>query len=425
LSNYKIVLHSVNAALKEALAAKLSQVFAIDAATAGQIAGAAPIILIEGLTKEAAFGVNVELAPLIESGASLAIISAEQPGLSKVNWPGAVSINGKRLAQFASYQIQAMPLVQCPGCGELFRIVPLACIKAPAALKPAVPTAMPVQPPPVVAKAAPAVPTAMPVQPVPVAPPTQPPPAAKPVPPPTAQPVPPSGGPLDIFDPENTRPTLVVPKPPPGSRPAPASADDGIPVLPASAHKKDDTSSFDLLAAFDASSNSPINLQGEHSTPPALGGGVKPLMPVPDPLNKARSDKGGPTHKRPPTLSRKKTSTKLKRHSSIRRKGSKGGPVKKKIPSVRSTAPTVKGPAGRKPGAPAASGNFSVFTAKSGNPKLVKILQEVRGIGQPEAEALAAKTIIPVIKDTSKQMAEEVVALLAGAGIRARITQKQ
>ncbi len=110
------------------VAPPLARLFGIDARLAGQIAGAAPIVLVDNLNDSQAAGVLAALADMTSAGARLEVKSgAELGSLPRVGWPGGPKIGGRAAADYAatsaSAQAPAAGELRCPCCGAALRLV--------------------------------------------------------------------------------------------------------------------------------------------------------------------------------------------------------------------------------------------------------------------------------------------------------------
>lgn len=103
----------------KAVAAALARDFAHDEAWGMQIIGAAPIVLLDGLSAEQAQAIYAALADVENSGSRLEVQPGLDPGLPKLGWPVPARIKGRLVTEYA----------------------PVAAAPAPAAPAPAAPTA--------------------------------------------------------------------------------------------------------------------------------------------------------------------------------------------------------------------------------------------------------------------------------------------
>ncbi|HOX06690.1 MAG TPA: hypothetical protein PK280_09825 [Planctomycetota bacterium] len=129
------------------VAPPLAKLFGIEARLAGQIAGAAPIVLVDNLSTGQAAGVSAALAEMTAAGARLEIKAASDLGsLPRVGWPGGPKINGRAAAEYtapaaAGAGSAADGQLRCPCCGAALRLIaaqggapaPAAAAAAPAA----------------------------------------------------------------------------------------------------------------------------------------------------------------------------------------------------------------------------------------------------------------------------------------------------
>jgi len=130
-SNCAVVLSGGAAA---SLAPVLARLFGIDARLAGQIAGAAPIVLVDNLSESQAAGVSAALAEMAAAGARLEVKTGSLGSLPRVGWPGGPRIAGKPAVEYTA-PFATGPVIEgqlrCPCCGAALRLVPIAGPAAP------------------------------------------------------------------------------------------------------------------------------------------------------------------------------------------------------------------------------------------------------------------------------------------------------
>ncbi len=382
------------------VAPAMAKLFAIDPKLAGQIAGAAPIVLVENLTAGQASGVRAALDELVSAGGQVEVKAGSVGSIPKVGWGGVPKIAGKPADQ---YTPPAPPAAApgapgtfcCPACGATFSLFQAgaAAAAAPAAPAPA-PAKMTAKdsgfeeiPLPDALKALESPPDLPDVPEIPAAPPAAQPAAAAPAPEPAPAPV---GG------------AIPISKVKPGHS-APMALED---------FEKGLASDDSLLADLD---DGLPNVPDEPPRPvPAKRTAKKPLANV----NVQGLDEieVAPLGAPPPAAR-------------------PAAPAAKAAPKARPAAPKAKAAAAPKAkaapvakAAPAGAGGgdpnekVNIFANRSNNPKLIELLAKIRGVSREEAQELAAKPLVTVAKNISRKQAEVIRRKFGESSISVRLT---
>lgn len=133
MAEYKIVLASVSGGQEARVAAALGQVFGLEGAILEQIAGAAPIVLIDKLASDQADVILEAMSPVTQAGGALVISPAPEGNMPKVTWPAPPRVNGRDVASFLPGAAAAAPpqpspagavgsTFRCPSCGTLLSV---------------------------------------------------------------------------------------------------------------------------------------------------------------------------------------------------------------------------------------------------------------------------------------------------------------
>lgn len=384
----------------------LVRLFAIDGRLAAQIASAAPIVLVSGLSAGQAEGVRAALGELAAAGVEIKVQSGDLGTLPQVGWPGVPKIAGRPATEHVAPPAAtagragpgAGPMIRCPACGATFRLAPDGAPQAaaPAAAAPA-PAAGARRPPSAVNK------ETFGFEEVPL------PEELREVAPAAASRPP---APADLPDvPE--LPSAPASKPPP-SAPAPPASPPKSSVLPMALEDFEAGLAHDesLLADLDdglpqvpEEKPRPVPIKPVTAKPVKDSGNisVEPLAPGKTPVR-------APAGSRPPSA-RPMTPQQAARHALAGKAGGKpvakpaAKPVAKPSAAPRPpTAPPAPAPAAAPAGDPGEKCN--VFATGSNNPKLAELLSKIRGVPLEQAQELATKTVITVARNISRDKAE-------------------
>ncbi len=373
----------------------MAKLFAIDPKLAGQIAGAAPIVLVEDLTADQAGGVRAALDELAAAGAGIEVKAGSVGSIPKVGWGGVPKIAGKLATEYTSVAPPAAAGAPgsfcCPACGASFTLVQqgaAAAVPSPApagAKMTAKDSGFEEIPLPDALKALESPPELPDVPEIPAAAPA---PKAEPQPQPVGGAIkaskmnPSSSGPMALEDFEAglaSDDSLL------------ADLDDGLPDVPDEPVRP--------VPAKRAAKAPLVNVQGMDQI------GVQPLDAPAAPVAKA---KAAPVAK------------------------AKAAPVAKAKPAApkAKAAPVAKAkaaPSTRKIADPAAGGGnpdekVNIFANRSNNPELIGLLAKIRGVSEAEAEELAAKPLVTVAKNISRKQAEVIRKKFSESKISVRLT---
>lgn len=133
-TEFNLVLQPVDLERKSEIRRELARLFAIDEEIAGDIIGAAPIILLADLTLGAGGVVRARLEALEERGARVVLTNAACDDIPKVNWPEDPQVARVSAAEAAGRapSWREVASFRCPTCGEGMKLV-RAREEAPAA----------------------------------------------------------------------------------------------------------------------------------------------------------------------------------------------------------------------------------------------------------------------------------------------------
>jgi hypothetical protein len=371
------------------VAPHMAKLFGIDEKLAGQIAGAAPIVLVEDLTEDQATGVRGALNDLAGAGAEITLKAGNVGSIPKVGWGGVPKIAGKPATDYTAPQPKPSPGIVsapgtfcCPACGATFKLVREGAADAPAASPPSAQAAdaakMGVKdsgfeeiPLPDALKALESPPDLPDVPEIPAAPAAAPQPAAEAAPQPVggaisaSQVKPGHSAPMALEDFEAglaSDDNLL------------ADLDDGLPDVPDEPPKP--------VPAKKSKKKPLVNVTGLDEIE------VQPLDQPAAPKAKAAAPKA------------KAAAPKAKAAA----------------PKAKAAAPKAR-PVTASPTAhtePAAQGGgdpnekVNIFANKSANPKMVELLAMIRGISPAEAEDLATKPLVTVARNISRKQAEVI-----------------
>ncbi len=375
-SQYSIIL---SGGTPTEVAPAMAKLFGIDPRLAGQIAGAAPIVIVEDLDQGQAAGVRAALGELVAAGAEITVKAGSVGSIPKVGWGGVPKISGKLATQYTGPAASGgAGSFCCPSCGAVFRLVPegASAPSAPAAAPP--PAAAPKPKPkstqdsgfeeiplPDALKALEAPPDLPDVPEIPSAAPK---PAAAPQP---AQPV---GGAISV---NQVKPGHSAPMALEDFEAGLASddnmladLDDGLPDVPEEAPRP--------VPAKKPLKKPLVQVEGLEEI------GVQPLNAPPK----------APPAAKPAALKARPAAPKAKAAAP------RAMPAGKPRPATVAPSPEDGG------GDP--NEKVNIFANKSNSPKMAELLAKIRGISVAEAEDLAQKPLVTVARNISRKQAEVI-----------------
>jgi ribosomal protein L7/L12 len=361
----------------------MSQIFGIDEKLASQIAGASPIVLVEGLNEDQASGVRAALDGLVSAGAEITLKAGNVGSIPKVGWGGVPKISGKPATDYTAPQAAAPGIVSapgtlcCPACGASFKLVPEgqgAAAPAAAASAPAEPAApMGVKdsgfeeiPLPDALKSLEAPPDLPDVPEVPSSAP-----AAAAAAPKEAAPSPVGGAiPASQVKPGHSAPMALEDFEAglASDDNLLADLDDGLPDVPDEPAK-------------------PVPTKAPKQDPLVNVSGLDEIEV--EPLNPPATAKAAPAKAAPAKAAPTKAAP------------AKAAPAKA-APAKAKAAAAPEG-AGGDP-----NEKVNIFANKSNNPKMIDLLSKIRGVSPEEAEDLAQKPLVTIARNISRKQAEVI-----------------
>lgn len=452
-----------------AVASTLARAFGLDEAWGSQVLGAAPIVMLDGLSAEQAQAVHHALADVETAGSRFEVQPGLDPGLPKLSWPQPPRIRGRLISEFgqpAAQGITATLLVPCPYTGQRMKLTLTisvtkageAAVTGVAAAVAPIPIAVPGPPVPIPQPASQAgrpgaSAHAVPVDaykpiPTPVFTPAVPfagrpsPPAVAPAPRARASGAPPAqsapvrnltpgaGTPappviqglddLDELQPMESlpAPAQITPAAPPAAQTRPPSRILMVPVplRPASAQQRSQVSrQTGPVPARLAPSLAPLpDVPILQNQPPAQAApGAAPLG------NPAQAPLPADLMGTPMDLSAFEANLTA---SGILQA------TPPQPPSEAASAPPAAAPAAPEPAenAPAAddASLWSVFMGRSANPKVHQLVAEVQGMSVAEAAKLCQKPVVALAKDVSAAEAKAVKQRFAAVSVAVRMTRR-
>lgn len=390
-----------------AVAAALARDFGRDEPWAAQVLGAAPIVLLDGLSAEQANAIHAALAEVEAAGSRFEVQQGLNTSLPKIGWPSPAKIKGRAVTEYASagatQGTTATLIVPCPYTGQKMKLT-ITVSLAKAGEQPAL----------AVAAAAAPIPIPVPTAPIPI-------------------PVP---------SPQGRRPSGGIALPPPSYKPIPTpvvtpAVRSGTPAVPASTRKLTPGGGAPAKAA---PPQAPIIVGLEEldelqpleqfPAPPAIP--VQRLTPSAPPRPAAppvqRPTGGAPLPDIPvlPTAPQAPTpATDALGSASLAPMPLDLMSAPMDLSAFEAKASGIR-PAATVPAPPASNNGdvCSVFIGKSANPKVHQLVAGLQKISVQQAAQLCQKPVVSVAKDVSMAEADSIKQQFAAVNMPVRIQKR-